>query len=421
MNKTPTDERIIRARTGLVMSQPFFASIALRLKLVSDSSGTVWTDGVHLGYDPKFLDTITQEQIKGVIAHEAMHVAQGHAWRRGARDPELWNEACDYSINQHILNARLELPPDAKINAKYGELGAESVYDILLQQKTPPPPKSKPQKGQGQDKGQPSPGQGQPDPGDGQGDEQGDGQGDGDKQGQGQPGTQPAPSAPPKPWGEVRDAPSPDEGGITEAENEIRVMEAYQSAKAMGKVPGGMGRLIERITTTPVDWRAVLHEFMQRTAKNDYSWHRPNKRYLALGLYLPSLSSEQMPPVVICVDTSGSVSAKELAEFGNEINAVIDHCRPESVQIVYCDSRINKTVEFLPDEPVVLEAVGGGGTDFRPPFSWVDEQGLQPACLLYLTDLYGPAPQHPPDYPVLWVATTKEPVPWGEVVRLRNQ
>ena len=43
---------------------------------------------------------------------------------------------------------------------------------------------------------------------------------------------------------------------------------------------------------------------------------------------------------------------------------------------------------------------------------------IQPACLVYLTDLQGTFPDKPPDYPVLWVTTTDQEAPWGETVRL---
>ena len=71
------------------------------------------------------------------------------------------------------------------------------------------------------------------------------------------------------------------------------------------------------------------------------------------------------------------------------------------------------------DLPVTLKPAGGGGTDFRPPFAWVEEQEIRPACLIYLTDLRSRYFPRPPDYPVLWAATTGRTAPFGETLRLR--
>ena len=75
------------------------------------------------------------------------------------------------------------------------------------------------------------------------------------------------------------------------------------------------------------------------------------------------------------------------------------------------------------DLPVKLDPKGGGGTDFRPVFNEVEDRGIDPACVVYLTDGWGVYPEEEPPYPVLWVLT-QEPSnpnyhpPFGEVVTL---
>ena len=61
---------------------------------------------------------------------------------------------------------------------------------------------------------------------------------------------------------------------------------------------------------------------------------------------------------------------------------------------------------------------GGGGTDFRPVFDYVQQHGYQPSCMIFLTDLYGDFPKHAPEYPVMWVASNNEKAPWGTTVPL---
>ena len=55
----------------------------------------------------------------------------------------------------------------------------------------------------------------------------------------------------------------------------------------------------------------------------------------------------------------------------------------------------------LPDEIAVK---GRGGTDFRPGFAWLEENGIRPGVCLYLTDmLCSSYPETEPSFVVVWV------------------
>jgi predicted metal-dependent peptidase len=72
------------------------------------------------------------------------------------------------------------------------------------------------------------------------------------------------------------------------------------------------------------------------------------------------------------------------------------------------------------DSPLRLAMVGGGGTNFSPPFEWVEEEAVQPVGLVYFTDLAGAFPVVEPDYPVLWLNYgMEEKAPFGETVSVR--
>jgi predicted metal-dependent peptidase len=64
-----------------------------------------------------------------------------------------------------------------------------------------------------------------------------------------------------------------------------------------------------------------------------------------------------------------------------------------------------------------LRPVGGGGTHFAPAFTWLKEHDIEPACAVYLTDLEGGFGEEP-DYPVLWVSTTRKVAPWGRTIHM---
>jgi len=44
--------------------------------------------------------------------------------------------------------------------------------------------------------------------------------------------------------------------------------------------------------------------------------------------------------LVIAVDTSGSIDQTLLAQFGDEIRAVVDEVQPTRVHVMYADARV---------------------------------------------------------------------------------
>jgi predicted metal-dependent peptidase len=187
----------------------------------------------------------------------------------------------------------------------------------------------------------------------------------------------------------------------------------------MGKLPGCAERLLGDILAPKVDWRDTLRRFVTERAKADYSWSRPNRRYMAQGIILPGLHSWQMGAIAVAVDTSGSIDAEQLAEFAAELLGIQEDAKPASMVALYCDAAVHRVDEFTPFDPFELRSAGGGGgSDFRPVFNAIAERGESPACLVYLTDGFGTFPDSPPDYPVLWVMNSDADAPFGEVVRL---
>jgi predicted metal-dependent peptidase len=166
------------------------------------------------------------------------------------------------------------------------------------------------------------------------------------------------------------------------------------------------------------DWRAILRDFVAATTPSDYRWTPPNRRYIASGLYLPSIERRGLGEIVIAVDTSGSIGRLELEQFAGEISAISEEAQPEAIHVVYCDAAVQSAQEFRASEPVQLEPKGGGGTDFCPVFEWVTEKDLAPACLIYLTDLCCDSYPEAPEYPVLWVTDSRRTARFGDTVRI---
>jgi predicted metal-dependent peptidase len=136
------------------------------------------------------------------------------------------------------------------------------------------------------------------------------------------------------------------------------------------------------------------------------------------GLYLPSVERRGLGEIVIAVDTSGSIGKLELEQFAGEVSAISEEAQPEAIHVLYCDAAVQSTQEFTASEPVRLEPRGGGGTDFRPAFEWVEKNDIAPVCLIYLTDLCCHSFPEAPEYPVLWVTDSRKTAPFGETVRI---
>ena len=94
--------------------------------------------------------------------------------------------------------------------------------------------------------------------------------------------------------------------------------------------------------------------------------------------------------------------------------------------VIQCDCKIQNVERYDAYNPFhspEWEVYGQGGTDFRPPFVYVAEHPeIEPSCFIYITDGFGPAPDNPPPYPVLWLLTGdgEKPASWGRELRLHS-
>jgi len=179
--------------------------------------------------------------------------------------------------------------------------------------------------------------------------------------------------------------------------------------------------LVGEAVASPLPWAEVLREFVTRTARTDYSWARPARRFVAAGLYLPGLGSDELGEVLIGVDTSGSVDAPTLAAFERELNAVLAAHPFETARVVYHDARVHRVDTWTPaDLPITLSPVGGGGTDHDPLFAHIEAESWRPTCAVLLTDGETRVTCPEPGFPVLWAITPdgNTDLPFGRVVSM---
>ena len=209
-----------------------------------------------------------------------------------------------------------------------------------------------------------------------------------------------------------------------EGEWQTAVAQAAQAAKLQGKLPAALERLLSEVLTPKVDWREHIQAlFARRLGSGSYDWRRPDRRLIVQDIYAPGRSGFGAECVVVGIDTSGSIGQAELNMFMAEVSGILEEVRPKKLFCVMCDARVNVVHEF--DNAADLRSVklvGGGGTDFRPVFDWINKQGLTPDALVYLTDGLGSFPSRAPNFPVIWGNIYPQAkYPFGDVVDVPKQ
>ena len=99
-------DKLVTARIALLLKHPFFGNLATRLKLVNadDWCPTAGTDGRYFYYNTKFIDSLNPKEAEFLFGHEVLHNVFEHMLlRSGGRDPQLWNIAADYAVNQILV------------------------------------------------------------------------------------------------------------------------------------------------------------------------------------------------------------------------------------------------------------------------------------------------------------------------------
>ena len=354
--------KVSRAMVRLMSDHPFFGSIALSSNLHrDDDQPTMCTNGQWIKWNAGFVDRHPENEVLGVIAHEVLHIVLKHMLRRGDRDHERWNIAADYAINGILNASRIDLPSSALLDPKYTGMTAEKIYDLLPDDHAPAPE-----------------------------------------------------------WGGVEDM-EPEDQTPEQAEMELdqKIKVAGEMAKSAGKMPSSMQGVIDDINRPDVDLDDVLRRFVGGEQPDDYSYRRPNKKlYHSARMIAPTMDRFGVGNILLAVDTSGSMSDKELTHCLGVINAISEEMSPSSIRVVCCDMTINSVRDYEAGEAIMdITPNGRGGTLVRPVFDHVEDEQLDISQMIYLTDLeVWDYPDHAPEYPVMWVSTQAGITPpFGEV------
>lgn len=339
-------EAIAKFQKGLdkckvvLMREPkwaFFTAVCFSLKQKIDFSiPTAATDGLCIFWNPFFFVSMPHAQQVGVLIHEVLHVAYMHMERGQGRDHQVFNQAADHVINLQILQKGLQLPDFRLADERFQGMNAEQVYNILYREKLSNPGGQTPNKM------------------------------DGDLL--------------PAPKGETKET-------VKKKVEQILVqaaIRAKQEKAPPGSIPGDLEIAIGRLMNPKLPWQRLLQRYIKAASKDDYSWRKPNKKYLP-DLIMPSMHSEKLIDLAIAVDTSGSVADHEFQYMVSEVASIFKMMKPSHITLLQFDTRLH-TVTKIKNlrELLACKFTGRGGTRVEPVMEWAQKHC--PQLLLIFTD-----------------------------------
>jgi predicted metal-dependent peptidase len=350
---------------AVLLSQPFFASLLMKMNHQAKPCGTAGVNGRDLMYDPEFFAKMDMDEAMFVVCHEVLHCAWDQLHRAQAYhtanvgpdgqeyDHQLFNMAMDYPVNASLVESCIGKVPklvQCCLDQKRfpSSMTPEEVYCEL----------KKDQKKQGGKLGNGPPGPGEP----------------GGHQVLDQHGE-----------------PSTDPQSITAAD----VQQAANLCEAQrGTLPAGIDRLLGQIKRPPVSpWRRLRQAVVTSLKGYDStSWRRLHRTLIVRRIGVPGRIAHGSGTIGIVVDTSGSIGEAMLNLFGSHMAAIIDDARPEKVFLYWTDAAMHRRDEVKSSTALrsllTKPVPGGGGTDMPVGVRCAEEDKCD--CVVVLTDGYTP-------------------------------
>ena len=383
--KLTQEQRLHRAYFEIINQSKYvhLASIMMHgTHQVVDAEITACTDGRDVAYGRKFLEALSNEEVRFLILHEVYHKMYRHlrTWKHlHDKDAQCANQACDYVINLQIAEENSDgfatMPEGGCLDRRFRNMSTQQVFDIIYQEK--------------QEEGGSSGGGGEPID---------DHDWDGAKELSDE---------------EVQELEDQIEGAIREG------------AILAGKQGAGLSDSFKELLRPKVDWRKVTRKFVsEQCVGRDYgTYARPNRRFIGSDIYLPSLVSETIPELLVALDTSGSCWSA-LPYFLAEVKSICSTIKPHKLHLMFWDTNVvyemheGNNVEDLK----VKDAFGGGGTDVNCVTTYLKEHNIKPTASVILTDGYLSNGWGKWDHPVLWclVNNKNDVPPKGKFVRVED-
>lgn len=387
-------QRIEKAHIALMRNKDtvWLAPVCMIGKVTIDPDiPTAGTDGKNVIYGSTFLDKLNDAQVRATVVHENFHkmymhlivhefLVKRYTPRFGLEQARmLVNQAQDYVINRSIKKMApfcetwdgiIKYCYDPKYDDEHKWDTVKIAEDLANQA----------QQGGGKGQGQP---------------------GEGDSQDF-------------HDWAAAQ--------GMDEKETEAlgkQIEQALRQGEVLAKkMQGNMPRDIGDLLAPAVDWRQALRDFVTERAKGgDYATYaKPNRRYVGVGMYMPSTYTETVQSVLFAVDTSGSIGPEDLNEVLAEIQGCLEVVRPETVDIIYWNSGVARHEHYAGEDVYTImgstKPEGTGGTEPSCVIPFCQERGIKPSVAIWLSDGYvGSDWAEGLNVPAFWVISSGGCVP----------
>lgn len=359
----------------------FISTILFSLKLSWNNEDTesARTNGLEIQLNTEFWEKLNVEQRISLLVHEAWHVALNHVVniQKFPVNPQRYSKAADFVINSLLTETGFAKIPGGLYDSTYKNKSTMEVYDTL-------PVEIKLPQNTNEDLLKDI----LPNPGDNQNQDQ-------------DPNNKNNTNNPPQTEQQKQQALANLENKIDQMLTKANTMAQINGEKLAGNVPGDVLLHIDSLLNPKLHWATILRNFMSAFMKNDYSFRKPNRRFLP-DFYLPSLYSEGLNEIGIAIDTSGSVSDEEFAAFITEIEDIRQKLTPKLTTIIDFDTTIKHVHKINADEDISnLPFSGRGGTSLKCVFDYYGKN--KPEVLIVFSDLCCKVIKEDPGYPVIWV------------------
>ena len=366
-------ENIITSRIGLLLRQPWFGNMATRLVIreADDWCPTAATNGRDLFYNTQFFNSLSLDEVEFVIAHEILHGALDHIYRREHRNPMLFNIACDFLVNNILVREKIGKKPesiDIYQDFKYDGWTAEEIYEELLTKAEAQIKEMGELLDEHVDWNDVSTGK------------------------QDESNSSSPTSGPP--------VLSKDEMDSIKDDVKENMISAAQTTGA-GNIPAEVNRLIRDLTESKIDWKELLQQQIQSTVRSNYTFARPSRKGWGSDIIIPGMDRDETIEIAVSMDMSGSISDEQARDFLSEVKGIMDQYSSYKIDVWTFDTKVYNHVIYTEDnsEDIVnYEIYGGGGTMFDCVWNYMKENGIIPRKLIMFTDMYAFDSFGDPDY-----------------------
>ena len=130
-----------RARAWLLAHYPLLSGIAAYFTLIESLEACrqhhVQVGMINVVEKKVYLNPLaglSESEWIWVLAHEYLHAGLNHHARQDGRDPEIWNVACDFAINDWLEELRIGKRPSIGVmyDPQFHGWSAERIYDYLV-------------------------------------------------------------------------------------------------------------------------------------------------------------------------------------------------------------------------------------------------------------------------------------------------